>query len=237
MKHLLVEGPLEDGVALLPSTQVRHRLRRVLRKRAGDTVAVTDGGGRRVDCTWNGMALEPCGAIETVAADRPTVEIAAGMLKGVRWEWLLEKCAEAGADRIVPLVMAHNVVRVPHKIAERLQRWQGVADAATEQCGRCWRTEVAEPVRLDLWLGQSEGLLLFCDERVSNPTIAAQYARSERPQSVRLVIGPEGGFDDEERQSLHRSSAQAIALAPWVLRSETAALAATLAIRAAGRDA
>ncbi len=237
VRQLLVQAPLVDGGGpLKPSADVLHRLRRVLRKRSGDALVACDGQGHRVDCVWSGQVLEPNGPVQSVQPDRPQIELAAGLLKGARWEWLLEKCVEAGVDRIVPLVLAHNVAKVPQRVHDRVARWQGVADAATEQCGRCWRAEVASPVSLDDWLEAVDGLLLACDERVTEPTIATAFGRSGRPSNVHVLVGPEGGLAANERQSLHKAGAVSIALAPWVLRSETAAVAATLALRGAGRS-
>jgi 16S rRNA (uracil1498-N3)-methyltransferase len=221
---------------LTPSPDVRHHLRRVLRKRSGDELVACDGLGRRVACTWTGQVLEPHGPVQIVRRDRPYVEMAAGLLKGARWEWLLEKCVEAGVDRVVPLILAHNVAKVPARVHDRLARWQGIADAATEQCGRCWRGEVAAPMSLGEWLEARAGLLLTCDERVQEPTIGVQYVRSGRPDRVAVIVGPEGGLADDERHSLQCAGAMSVALTPWVLRSETAAVAATLAIRQAGKS-
>lgn len=234
MKHLLIETDLGREVGPLLLTEGdRHRLRRVLRMRPGDKVVACDGLGQRVACVWNGAALEPRSAVEQAPRNQPIIELGVGLLKGPRWEWLIEKCVEVGVDRIVPLLMDHCVARAPTK-ADRLARWQGVARSATEQSGRYWATEVRAPAQLSDWLAQSESPVLYGDERLRQPTIGEWYRRSERADVIRLLVGPEGGLSEAERQSLHCTAASGIALAPWVLRAETAAVAAVFALRDAG---
>lgn len=232
VKHLMVDADLGGGGSVQLGVDDRHRLRRVLRMRPNDRLMACDGRGHKVPCIWTGAALEPLEQATTVAPQRPRIELGVGLLKGPRWEWLVEKCVEVGVDAIVPLQLDHCVARVPTR-DDRLARWQGVATAAAEQSGRCWSAEVKSPARLDEWLASSAEPLLFGDERLTEPTIGEWYHRSERPDAIRLLVGPEGGLSAKERQTLDCTVAHGFALAPWVLRAETAAVTAVFALRAA----
>ena len=231
MKHLLVDADLGGEVSSVQlGSDDRHRLRRVLRMRPNDRLVACDGRGHRVQCTWTGAALEPLAEVEFVAPLQPRIELGVGLLKGARWEWLLEKCVEVGVTAIVPLQMDHCVAKTPAS-ADRLARWQGVARSAAEQSGRCWSTEVGVPTDLSSWLKEGSGPVLYGDEHLAKPTIGEWYRRSERPAAIRVLVGPEGGVSVLERETLDCAAAEGFALAPWVLRAETAAVAAVFALR------
>ena len=232
MKHLLVDADLGGGGAVKLGEADRHRLRRVLRMRPDDRLVACDGRGHRVPCTWTGAALEPLEAATWVPPLLPRIELGVGLLKGPRWEWLVEKSVEVGVDAIVPLQLDHCVARAPTR-GDRLERWQGVARAAAEQSGRRWSAEVKVPCGLEDWLASSDDPLIFGDERLAEPSSGEWYHRSGQPAVMRVVVGPEGGLSEAERQTLDRKAAQGIALAPWVLRAETAAVALVFALRAA----
>lgn len=234
MKHLLVDADLGGVLSSVPlGGDDRHRLRRVLRMRPNDQLVACDGRGHRVRCTWTGAALEPLAEVEFVPPLQPRIELGVGLLKGPRWEWLLEKCVEVGVDAIVPLQMDHCVAKASER-SDRLLRWQGVARSAAEQSGRCWSAEVSAPMPLDAWLEGGGGPVLYGDERLVEPAIGEWVRRSERPAAVRVLVGPEGGLSEKERHSLDCAAAEGLVLAPWVLRAETAAVAAVFALRQAG---
>ena len=152
-------------------------------------------------------------------------------LKKARTDFVVEKAAELGAARIVPVMTDFtNAERV------RRDRLQAHAVEAVEQCGGTFVPEVAEAVRLgallDAW--PAERWLMFCDESLAGPGAALEGPRGE-PWAV--LIGPEGGFSDAERARL-RAMPQAVAvgLGPRILRADTAAVAALALWQAALGD-
>jgi len=161
----------------------------------------------------------------------PVVDVwlAFAPVKRTQTDWLVEKTTELGAARLLPVITQRT-------IAERvkLERLEAIAIEAAEQCGRTRLPEIAEPVSLKQLLGGLDGkrTLYFADEGGGQPV-----AQAMRPGPALILIGPEGGFTDDERALVRAASgAVAISLGPRILRAETAALAALTAYMALAGD-
>jgi 16S rRNA (uracil1498-N3)-methyltransferase len=254
MRRLLWPSALLDLPHALPLGPAQaHRVTHVWRMRAGDPLLLADGQGRVVQGTLRWDAGEPWlesltpVPVDAGAAEGP-VTLVATLLKGPRWDWLLEKAAELGAHQVQPVWTERTVVRLkPPEIAERTARWQRICDAATEQCRGPWRTLVLPAVPLHAWLDTWRGgtmtrpawgdpepaapplpddpappLLLWGDEE--NPL--APWPPLTADQPLWVLTGPEGGWSDTERRALQALPDAATAgLGPRTLRAETAALA------------
>lgn len=186
-----------------------HHLLRVRRVRVGSTITVTDGAGRWRPCRIAGpTSLEPDGEIVVLARPEPEITVAFALTKGDKPELVIQKLTELGVDGIVPFRAARSVVRWDEAKADAAhRRWCSVARAAVEQSKRCWMPRV-EPVS-DVADLAGRGAA-----RVDRGGDVPSLARSV------VAVGPEGGWDDRERELLPT----AIALGPHVLRAETAAL-------------
>ena len=150
-------------------------------------------------------------------------------LKAGRLDYLVQKAVEMGAGALQPVITRHTQVG---KLGT--DRLRANAIEAAEQCGILTMPEVREPLKLDrLLAGWEEGRrLIFCDEDSStdNP-LAALKAVTER--KLALLVGPEGGFSDDERRQLRALPfVTAIPLGPRILRADTAAVAALAVIQA-----
>ena len=188
----------------------RHHLQRVLRMHPGDPLTVSDGAGRWRTAIF-GPVLEPSGRIEQ--APRPTPELAVGfaLMKGGRPELVVQKLTELGIDRIVPVAAVRSVVRWDGSRAERsVERLRSVARAAAMQSHRAWLPAVGDLVSVTALLAEPGAALA---ERHGEPLTAADTT---------LLIGPEGGWSDDERQL----AARRVGLGAHVLRAETAAIVA-----------
>jgi 16S rRNA (uracil1498-N3)-methyltransferase len=199
-----------DSPTLAPDD--RHHLERVLRVRPGDPVCVSDGAGRWREGTLAGAgAVEPVAEVEVAARAEPSITIAFALTKGERPELVVQKLTELGIDRIVPFTAARSVVRwaVP-RAAGNVERLRRVAREAAMQCRRSWLPEVAD-------------VATFADVAALPAAAMADVGGGpptlERPS---VLVGPEGGWTDEERAS----GLPPIGLGPHVLRAETAAIAA-----------
>lgn len=226
--------PAEGADRVAASATTQHRLERVLRLHHGARLLLADGQGQRCPATWQGDVFVQCGDIES-STPRPTrLVLAAGLLKGERWDWLVEKVTELGVDRLVPLQLDHCVVRVDKaRGAEKADRWRAVAIEAFEQCGRAFLPEVTAPTDLATWLRtERDAALCHCDERSLALPLDA-FAAQPVAHTLAIVIGPEGGLSSAERAALDQVGAVAVTLGPDVLRAETAALAAVVIARAA----
>ena len=161
----------------------------------------------------------------------PDLWLCAAPLKKGRIDWMAEKACELGVARFVPVLTRRTVVDRPNT-----DRLRAHTVEAAEQCGRTALPEVAEPVRLDALLRDwpAERALFFADEQGGAPASEAMRAR---PGPAAILIGPEGGFDDAERERV-RTLPQAVALTlgPRILRADTAAAAAVALWMAAAGD-
>ena len=150
---------------------------------------------------------------------------------------MVQKAVEMGAAALQPVMT--RFTQVSRVNTERMRA--NVVEAA-EQCGILSLARVEEPVPLERWLGQRSGqrLLVFCDEARRNRRSGGGAGRSARqagPAGIDVLIGPEGGFAEEERADLLRAAAtDRLALGPRILRADTAAVAALALVQAALGD-
>lgn len=209
-----------------------HYVTRVLRLAEGARVEALDLAGRHLRATlvWReGDAwLEGVETMAAPAARTPLVVIAA-LIKPNRWEWMLEKAAELGATDIVPLRAARSVIKLPaERVEGRVARWQKIVDGATRQCGRLDRVTVHPPASLsDAQRAWATLAWAHADEAANLDPWPAWPGESGRA----FVIGPEGGFTEEERQALRAEGARPIGLGASLLRAETAAVCVLSALR------
>lgn len=197
-------APEIDGQSL-------HHLRRVLRLRPGEIVCATDGAGGWCLTEWTGDGrLEPTGDSGRQPAPSPVVSVAFVPVKGDRPELVTQKLTELGVDRIVVTSSARAVVRWDGERTERhLERLRRVA---AEACGQCRR----------LWSPTVEAASLSALS-VSGAALADPGGREAPVGLTSIVVGPEGGWTDQERAAAH---VPPVLLGEHVLRSETAAIAA-----------
>jgi 16S rRNA (uracil1498-N3)-methyltransferase len=182
---------------------------------------IAETGKKRMSLHVERRMREP----ETV----PDVWLAFAPVKRAQTDWLVEKATELGAARLIPVMTRRT-------IAERvkLERLEAIAIEAAEQCGRTRIPEIADPLPLPKFLDQRDSArtLYFADESGGEPVTSAL-----RPGSALILIGPEGGFADEERKLVRAApNSVAVSLGPRILRAETAALAALASYMAIAGD-
>jgi 16S rRNA (uracil1498-N3)-methyltransferase len=225
---LLAPGPLHvDGPAA-------HYLAGVLRMKIGDPVKLFDDRTGE----WLGVAssVDKRDLVLDVTEmlrpreDVPDLWLCAAPLKKGRVDWMAEKACELGVARLQPVVTRRTIVDKPNTDRLRTQMIE-----AAEQCRRTALPEVTEPVKLAALLRDwpTDRALFFADETGGVPALEAMRSR---PGPAAILIGPEGGFDAEEREAIRaHPNAVGIGLGPRILRAETAAGAAvTLWMAAAG---
>jgi 16S rRNA (uracil1498-N3)-methyltransferase len=198
----------------------RHHLERVLRLRPGETVTVGDGAGAVRRCVFaTGGALEPTGAVEVTPRPAPELTVGFALVKGDRPEWIVQKLTECGIDRIVPFVAARSVVRWEgDKAAKAVERLRRVSREAAMQSRQAHLPVVAEVTALADLVGAPGGPPAFADAGGEPPSLAHPW----------VVVGPEGGWSEEERAM----AATRVGFGPAILRAETAALAAGVLLTA-----
>ncbi len=236
--RLYLDSPLAPGALLrLPEAQARHAIL-VLRLARGDPLILFNGDGHdypgrlvEAERTEVRVRIEAC----TPAEPTPplAIHLALGIARGERMDLAIQKSVELGVGRITPLLARRVQVQLTgSRLARRLEHWRGVIIAACEQAGRR-RLPVLEPVaELDTWLheqGQGGWLL----DPQGEQALVAMPPPGDR---ITLLIGPEGGFDAEERELARRHGFIGVRLGPRILRAETAPLAAIAVIQALWGD-
>ncbi len=213
----------------------------MLRGVTGDALEIVDSGGRIfaaslvVDGTFAEAMLEA--EIAAPAAARLEISLAQGIPKGAKMDFVVEKATELGLARVVPFVAARTVGDGDR--AGKLERWRRLAKAAAQQCGRTDVPEIASPLTFSALVGS-----FATYDRVLVPwELAEPFALRDRLPSlienarrILVVIGPEGGFSEDEARAATEAGAELVSLGSRILRTETAGLVVASALRYASGD-
>ena len=231
--RLYLDQPLAAGASIALDAAQANYLGNVLRRKTGDSVLVFNGR----DGEWRGtLAGAGKRRFALAVADRTRVQTDAldlhylfAPLKHARLDYVAQKAVEMGASRLQPVITRHaQVARV------NLERMRANAIEAAEQCGILTLPDIGAPLTFERMLAERDParLLVFCDEdaEVKDPIAALAAARDDRraePRPLAVLVGPEGGFAEEERAALLAlPNAVRLALGPRILRADTAAVAA-----------
>ncbi|MEX1195720.1 MAG: RsmE family RNA methyltransferase [Dehalococcoidia bacterium] len=224
-------GTLKPGQITL-SGDLAHRLARVLRLRAGDRVVLTEGGPRQFEVELTDVSAKRVTGVvvgDEAAPVEADVEVVLyqSLIRPNRFDFALEKGTELGVARFVPVINARSQLQGEGTPKGRAERWQRIVVEAAEQCGRGRLPEIDAPVAFEEAIRSAQGLRVVPYEGEAANRLA-DYLRGpgERPRTVSLFIGPEGGYTDEEVALARESGATLVTLGRQVLRSETAGVVA-----------
>ncbi len=234
--RLYIDGPLSANAVVPLDRDRSNYLGNVLRLGAGDAVLAFNGrdgewrttieGGKRPTA----LRIDARVREQTQPAD---LRYVFAPLKHARLDYMVQKAVEMGATELQPVITRFTqVARV------NLERMQANAIEAAEQCGILAVAAIAEPLPLDRFVSERDAsrLLIFCDEEaeVANPVeaLASENGPGNGKPGIDVLIGPEGGFAPEERESLLRQSrVRRLSLGPRILRADTAAVAALAVVQ------
>lgn len=222
------EGELESDAIILLPRETSHYLLTVLRLKMGTSLHL-----------FNGTGVEYLAHI--IVQDKRDVTVKVGQLvhhhcesplnlhlaqavgKGEKMDWIIQKATELGVKEITPLITTYGNVRLDdQRSAKRLAHWNKIIISAAEQCGRN-QLPTLNPIQpLSSWLNNSySSLKLLC-----HPEPTASMQQDMKPESVLLLVGPEGGFSETEAAQALKNGFMGFSLGPRILRMETAALVA-----------
>ncbi|MCP3868977.1 MAG: 16S rRNA (uracil(1498)-N(3))-methyltransferase [Gammaproteobacteria bacterium] len=234
LPRIFVQESLTAGTLLKLERGPAHHLTKVLRLEAGDLISLFNGDGREYSARLTTLGRGSATAETLVQSEMEPVpslpiHLAIGISKGDRMDTVVQKSVELGVTCITPLITDRCVVRLPpERRTKRLEHWRGVIIAACGQSGRNRIPELEHALPFEEWLERPRSRMgLLLDHRSVNT-----LNRLEAPEKgVDLLVGPEGGLSDTERQLAENTGYTGTRLGPRVLRTETAPLAAIAAIQ------
>lgn len=239
--RIYTDQPLRPGSEVLLPEQSGEHVARVLRLDRGHPLVLINGDGCEYAATLAALAKRAVTAdvvaVRQVDREAPLkITLAQGIARGEKMDWILQKATELGVARIVPLSTERTEVKLDEERAERrLAHWRSVIASACEQCGRTRLPTLAQPQRLDRWLGTLDA------ERALRLVLAPDGELAPRgiqnmENGALLAVGPEGGLSDHDMLLLRHAGFGGLRLGPRILRTETAGLAALAALQAVAGD-
>lgn len=218
----------------LAGDEARH-LSQVLRMKAGDTIIVFDGQGRRASAEILAVSRDrvplKLGEVLPSRAPLPAITLAQAIPKGKNMDLIVQKSVELGIAAIQPLVTRHTVVQPGDGKSEK---WRRNALEACKQCGQDTLPEIADPLAFDRWIpSQAAGPGLKLIASLAPGARPFRSVLKDHPGTTRvtLLVGPEGDFSEEETAAALTAGFLPISLGSIVLRVETATLFCLSALR------
>jgi 16S rRNA (uracil1498-N3)-methyltransferase len=228
--RLYLPCALSAGNSITIEGQPAHHLLVVLRMRRGTDIRVFDGQGHEHHAvladTGRGQAILEIGAAITSNLESSLqITLAQGITRHDRMDMILQKAVELGVCTIQPLWLQRSQTRLKgERLNNRLRHWQGILINACEQCGRNTLPHLSPPTNLPLWLDKLPLAGLKLQLHPAGSTTLGSLARP--PGGVMLLVGPEGGMNEDELSLGRTAGFAGIRLGPRILRTETAGLAA-----------
>lgn len=219
---------VRSQLAALTGEQAEHAAR-VLRVEAGQKYEISDNEhvflAEVTSARKNQVVFQ---VIEEIPAALPPLRLNLfiALIKFDRLELVIEKATELGVERIVPVLARRSEKGLEKAAGKRLQRWRKIALEASQQSRRARLPDVAEPLKFRDAISSAGGHRLLLDEGDA-PALLASLSGSPARETAALLIGPEGGWTDDEREQAVAAGWTPVSLGPQILRAETAAIAAT----------
>ena len=219
---------LQEGSNVVIDKAASHYLAKVLRLQPGRGLTLFNGDGYQysavITCV-NKKSVET--SVDTkhhITTESPLqTELAIGISRGERMDWVLQKATELGVSSLVPLITERTEVKLnPERTAKKMRHWQQITISACEQCGRNVLPQLQPPKTLASYIEMASADVKF----VLAANKQADATNREVPASVALLIGPEGGLCEQEIELANAGGFQGLSLGARVLRTETAPLAA-----------
>jgi len=221
-----------DTNEVIISDQTSTHLIKVLRVKRDHPVTLFDGRGVEyqavvTEVMRKSLTLHINSHQEVNRESSLPITLIQGISRGERMDWVLQKATELGVNHIMPIYTNRSMVSLDEKrLQSRMSHWQGIITHACEQCGRNTLPALSLPAPLpDILDQQPSGPCYYLE-----PDCDRHLRQINKPQRLSLVIGPEGGFDKEERALMSQHKIIPVNMGPRILRTETAAIAALSAI-------
>lgn len=231
-RFFIEENAIADGKATVTGNLFCH-MARVLRLKIGTRVILSDGIGRRhvgiievIGKESISIQLEESSS-EPARPVGPLITLYQGLPKGSKMEFILQKSTELGADAIVPFAAGRSVIRLPkERESERMERWQKVVREAARQSNRTTIPHLVPVLNLtDLLATANQSVKLLLWEEEKSNRLKSVLSSLPLPETVAVMVGPEGGMSAEEAAAATASGFIPVTLGTRILRTETAGIA------------
>ncbi|HMU30447.1 MAG TPA: RsmE family RNA methyltransferase [Nitrospira sp.] len=221
------------GTALTLTGELCHHLRASLRVKPGEVLRLTDEHRQRYEVRVSAVAPQALtaeilesrpGPIDT----SPRVILAQVILKGDHMDWVVQKASELGVKAVLPLISRHGVVRPqPERVAAQVARWQRIATEAAQQSEQWQPPQVLEPLEVRRFFsGHQATTALLLAERQNAVGLANVPLPALPTDTITVIVGPEGGWAEEELSQAMDGQCLAVSLGEHILRADTAAVTA-----------
>lgn len=224
-EHIVLDQPIQmDDEAF-------HHISHVLRMKENDIIRLCDERQlcyARLHFENGAVYALPYERIEDKTKTAVPITLAMGLIKGDKWDLLIQKACELGVEQIIPFTSSRCVVKnKAEKQDKKLNRWNKIAKEACEQCKRSALVKVHAPIpfaELTKWTQPNAlKLIAYEDADLEGQHLASLLAQHKKPSHVLIVIGAEGGFAKEEVELLRQHDFACVSLGGRILRAETAA--------------
>ncbi len=203
---------------------------RVLRMKTGERVTACDENGNEYDTlvfsVGNEVILDVVSVKQSENEPPYKVTVYQALVKGDRFDTVIQKSTELGVHTIVPVITSRCTVKLTEAdYSKKTERWQRIAYEAAKQCGRGIIPEVKQPVKLADAISEAAlaDIPLFCYEGCGTKPLSEITSEIGSPTTISVVIGPEGGFSEEEADAAAKHGMKMTGLGKRILRTETAA--------------
>ena len=227
-RRFFVEEIHREGEVVPISGTDAHKIANVLRLRSGDRVEIVDSAGTLFDAELqveDGDVRAQLAQGRTRSDSAIVIDVAQGLPKGSKMDFVVEKLTELGVNAIIPFESERSVVREPG--AAKIERWRRLARAAAQQSGRLDVTNVHEALTfadLSETFPNYDVVLFPWEAAPQEPLRDILPGLIESARRVLVVIGPEGGLSHREADQSTSAGAHLISLGSRILRTETAAM-------------
>ena len=237
MHRFFADASMINGDTVIITGDDVNHISRVLRLKCGDEIEVCDKNKTDYKCSIAEISKTEVLANIIEKQDNNNespidITLYQGVPKGEKMDDIVRKCVELGVKKIVPVVMKRTVVKVKSPYP-KTQRWERIILEAAKQCKRGIIPEISEPISFNDMLTAVSGddnLNILPYENEDKTTLKEVLKNNSQLKKINIIIGPEGGFDDEEIEKSQENEIFTVTLGPRIMRCETAPIAAVSAV-------
>jgi 16S rRNA (uracil1498-N3)-methyltransferase len=235
MRRRFFVDEVRNGQAHIEGDHARH-LTNVLRVETGQRYEISDNrnvflaeiaSARKSDVTFKTIEKLP------PEPERVRITLCAALVKFDHFEWMIEKATELGVNEIVPVIATRTERGLDRAAQKRIERWRRIGLEASQQSRRSHLPEIAEAIPFSQAVRTDASYRYALDEEGGVPLLGALPVHRNAADSVALLVGPEGGWTDAEREQFRAAEWTSVSMGPLILRAETAAMAAVALVSGA----